>query len=74
VGGSLPVAYAYYSEFLPRSERGRYLGGLVMMWALGGVYVAVLAWLILPRTGKYLCETQKVVKIEIQSNFFIYFF
>ncbi|KAF4527248.1 hypothetical protein B566_EDAN015921 [Ephemera danica] len=28
VGGSLPVAYAYYSEFLPRAERGRYLGGL----------------------------------------------
>jgi MFS transporter, VNT family, synaptic vesicle glycoprotein 2 len=52
VGGSLPVAYAYYSEFLPRVERGRYLSGLVMMWALGGVYVALLAWIILPRTGK----------------------
>lgn len=48
----MPVAYAYYSEFLPRVERGRFLSGLVMMWALGGVYVALLAWIILPRTGK----------------------
>ncbi|CAB3373530.1 Hypothetical predicted protein [Cloeon dipterum] len=56
VGGSLPVAYAYYSEFLPRNERGRYLSGLVIMWALGGVYVALLAWIILPRTGLQVAE------------------
>ncbi|XP_059473712.1 synaptic vesicle glycoprotein 2B-like [Neocloeon triangulifer] len=56
VGGSLPVAYAYYSEFLPRSDRGRFLSGLVMMWSLGGVYVALLAWIILPRTGLQVAE------------------
>jgi putative MFS transporter len=51
VGGTLPVDYSIFSEYLPRSNRGRYLVILESFWALGTIVAAGLAWLIVPRVG-----------------------
>jgi len=48
VGGTLPVDYAVFSEYLPMKNRGRYLVVLESFWAVGTIVVAGLAWLILP--------------------------
>ncbi len=49
VGGTLPVDYSIFSEYLPRRDRGRYLVLLESFWALGTIVAAGLAWLIVPR-------------------------
>lgn len=51
VGGTLPVDYAIFAEYLPRQKRGRYLVYLEAFWALGALVAAGLAWLIVPRVG-----------------------
>ncbi|GIZ00882.1 hypothetical protein CEXT_127252 [Caerostris extrusa] len=40
IGGSLPIVFTFYSEFLVRKNRGRYLSFLLVFWALGGIFVA----------------------------------
>ena len=49
VGGTLPVDYAIFGEYLPTKNRGRYLVYLESFWALGTIIAAGLAWLIVPR-------------------------
>lgn len=51
VGGTLPVDYAIFAEYLPAQKRGRYLVLLESFWALGSVLAAGLAWLIVPTLG-----------------------
>lgn len=51
VGGTLPVDYAIFAEFLPREKRGRYLVLLEAFWALGALVAAGLSWLVVPRAG-----------------------
>ena len=51
VGGTLPVDYAIFAEYLPANKRGRYLVLLESFWALGAVFAAGLAWLIVPTLG-----------------------
>jgi MFS transporter, putative metabolite:H+ symporter len=51
VGGTLPVDYAIFAEYLPARKRGRYLVLLESFWALGTIAVAGLAWLIVPTLG-----------------------
>ncbi|MBC7317825.1 MFS transporter [Candidatus Bipolaricaulota bacterium] len=51
VGGTLPVDYAVFAEFLPREKRGRYLVILEAFWALGALVAAGLSWLVVPRVG-----------------------
>ncbi|KAI9559572.1 hypothetical protein GHT06_013577 [Daphnia sinensis] len=51
LGGSLPILIAYFSEFIPRPQRVKFLSGLLACWAFGGIYVALMAWAILPKTG-----------------------
>jgi MFS transporter, putative metabolite:H+ symporter len=51
VGGTLPVDYSIFAEYLPPQKRGRYLVLLEAFWALGAVVAAGLAWLIVPRLG-----------------------
>jgi len=48
VGGTLPVDYSIFSEYLPKRHRGRYLVLLESFWALGTIVAAALAWLIVP--------------------------
>lgn len=51
VGGTLPVDYSIFAEYLPREKRGRYLVYLESFWALGTILGAGLAWLIVPSFG-----------------------
>ncbi len=51
VGGTLPVDYSIFAEYLPVQKRGRYLVLLEAFWALGSIFAAGLAWLIVPRLG-----------------------
>ena len=51
VGGTLPVDYSIYSEYLPVKKRGRNLVILESFWALGTIVAAGLAWFIVPRFG-----------------------
>lgn len=51
VGGTLPVDYSIFAEYLPPKKRGRYLVLLESFWALGTVAAAGLAWLVMPTLG-----------------------
>jgi len=51
VGGTLPVDYSIFAEYLPTKKRGRYLVILESFWALGTIVAAGLAWLVVPRLG-----------------------
>jgi len=51
VGGTLPVDYGMFSEYLPTANRGRRLVLLEAFWALGTVVAAGLAWIVVPRLG-----------------------
>ncbi len=51
VGGTLPVDYSIFAEYLPAEKRGRYLVLLESFWALGTIVAAGLAWLIVPHLG-----------------------
>ena len=51
VGGTLPVDYSIFAEYLPTKKRGQYLVLLEAFWAVGTILAAGLAWLIVPRFG-----------------------
>ncbi len=51
VGGALPVDYGMFSEYLPTKNRGRRLVYLEAFWALGTVFAAGVAWLVVPSLG-----------------------
>ncbi|MFQ3547925.1 MAG: MFS transporter, partial [Termitinemataceae bacterium] len=51
VGGTLPVDYAVFAEFLPAKDRGKRLVLLESFWALGTIVAAGAAWLVVPRFG-----------------------
>lgn len=48
LGGSGPVIWSYFAEFQPRSKRGSMLSFMAAFWTLGNLFVAGLAWLIIP--------------------------
>ncbi|GFY76749.1 synaptic vesicle glycoprotein 2B [Trichonephila inaurata madagascariensis] len=60
IGGSLPIVFTFYSEFLVRKNRGKHLSFLLVFWALGGLFVAVLAWGIIPRSGATIMDTKRL--------------
>ncbi len=51
VGGTLPVDYAVFAEFLPAKDRGKRLVLLESFWAFGTLAAAGAAWLVVPRLG-----------------------
>ncbi len=51
VGGTLPVDYSIFAEYLPTRNRGRHLVLLEAFWALGSLAAAGLAWLVVPNLG-----------------------
>ncbi len=51
VGGTLPVDYGMFSEYLPAEKRGSRLVLLESFWAFGTIAAAGLAWLVVPRLG-----------------------
>ena len=48
VGGSIPVIFTYFIEFLPTSQRGAYMVYLAWFWMVGAIFTAGLAWMIIP--------------------------
>lgn len=48
VGGSLPVIFSYYTEFLPKHHRGSLISVLATFWMMGNIIAAGLAWIIIP--------------------------
>uniref|UniRef100_A0A8C1EPE1 Synaptic vesicle glycoprotein 2Bb n=2 Tax=Cyprinus carpio TaxID=7962 RepID=A0A8C1EPE1_CYPCA len=51
IGGSVPIVYSYFSEFLQMNKRGEHLSWLCMFWMMGGIYASFTAWGIIPRYG-----------------------
>jgi putative MFS transporter len=51
VGGTLPVDYGMFTEYVPAKDRGKRLVLLESFWAFGTLVAAALAWLIVPRLG-----------------------
>ncbi|XP_053575891.1 synaptic vesicle glycoprotein 2B [Bombina bombina] len=51
IGGSLPIVFAYFSEFLAREKRGEHLSWLCMFWMIGALYASAMAWSIIPHYG-----------------------
>ena len=51
VGGTLPVNYSIFSEFIPAKNRGKNLVYLEAFWALGTIAAAGFSWLIVPNYG-----------------------
>ncbi|KAM9854211.1 synaptic vesicle glycoprotein 2C isoform 2-T2 [Aulostomus maculatus] len=50
VGGSIPVIFSYFSEFMPRLRRGAMISALATFWMAGNILAAGLAWMVIPRT------------------------
>ncbi|KAM7350457.1 synaptic vesicle glycoprotein 2B isoform 1-T2 [Cochliomyia hominivorax] len=48
LGGSGPVIWSYFAEFQPKSKRGSMLSFMAAFWTFGNLFVAGLAWLIIP--------------------------
>ncbi|KAK5639200.1 hypothetical protein RI129_011692 [Pyrocoelia pectoralis] len=56
LGGSGPVIWSYFAEFQPKSKRGSMLSFMAAFWTLGNLFVAGLAWLIIPAGIGYTSE------------------
>ncbi|XP_027016953.2 synaptic vesicle glycoprotein 2Ba [Tachysurus fulvidraco] len=51
IGGSIPIVYTYFAEFLHMDKRGEHLSWLCLFWMLGGLYASFSAWGIIPHYG-----------------------
>eukprot|EP00178_Gracilaria_changii_P013744 TRINITY_DN3873_c0_g1_i1.p1 TRINITY_DN3873_c0_g1~~TRINITY_DN3873_c0_g1_i1.p1 ORF type:complete len:578 (+),score=80.37 TRINITY_DN3873_c0_g1_i1:177-1910(+) len=49
--GGLPVSFTFLLELLPVSRRGRWGMVIALFWALGSIFEAAVALLVLPRFG-----------------------
>ncbi|XP_072291854.1 synaptic vesicle glycoprotein 2C [Eucyclogobius newberryi] len=49
VGGSIPVIFSYFSEFMPRLRRGAMISALATFWMAGNILAAGLAWSVIPQ-------------------------
>ncbi|KAM7138349.1 synaptic vesicle glycoprotein 2A-like [Macrochelys suwanniensis] len=52
IGGSIPIVFSYFSEFLAQEKRGEHLSWLCMFWMIGGIYASAMAWAIIPHYGR----------------------
>lgn len=43
------MIFTYFAEFQPKSKRGSMLSFMAAFWTLGNLFVAGLAWLIIPQ-------------------------
>lgn len=48
LGGAGPVIWSYFAEFQPKKKRGAMLSFMAAFWTLGNLFVAGLAWVIIP--------------------------
>lgn len=49
------MIWSYFAEFQPKSKRGAMLSFMAAFWTLGNLFVAGLAWVIIP-SGQYFCN------------------
>ncbi|XP_012261859.1 synaptic vesicle glycoprotein 2B [Athalia rosae] len=56
LGGSGPVIWSYFAEFQPKSKRGSMLSFMAAFWTLGNLFVAGLAWAIIPHKIGFASE------------------
>lgn len=63
LGGSGPVIWSYFAEFQPKSKRGSMLSFMAAFWTVGNLFVAGLAWWIIP-SGK---STRKSIAFAISN-------
>lgn len=63
VGGSIPIIFSYFSEFMPRLRRGAMMSALATFWMTGNVMAAGLAWLVIPQTWAHF----QVGALDFQS-------
>ncbi|CAL8260736.1 unnamed protein product [Merluccius merluccius] len=54
VGGSIPVIFSYFSEFLPRLRRGAMISALATFWMAGNILAAGLAWWVIPASWAHV--------------------
>lgn len=59
LGGSGPVIWSYFAEFQPKVKRGSMLSSMAAFWTLGNLFVAGLAWLVIPTDIGFSSETFK---------------
>lgn len=67
IGGSIPIVFSYYSEFLAQEKRGEHLSWLCMFWMIGGIYASAMAWAIIPHYGKKT-YSQKIIKGNVLDS------
>ena len=48
----MPLVVPYFGEFIPIKRRRLATTLLFVCWPLGAAYVILIAWFILPSTGK----------------------
>ncbi|XP_077285305.1 synaptic vesicle glycoprotein 2B-like [Arctopsyche grandis] len=56
LGGSGPVIWSYFAEFQPKTKRGSMLSFMAAFWTLGNLFVAGLAWVVIPSEIGYESE------------------
>ncbi|XP_063237443.1 synaptic vesicle glycoprotein 2C-like [Bacillus rossius redtenbacheri] len=59
IGGVFPIVMAHFAELLSKADRAKYLSFLLMFWALGGVFVALVGWALIPTTGADVVQESK---------------
>ncbi|XP_045482408.1 synaptic vesicle glycoprotein 2B isoform X1 [Harmonia axyridis] len=59
LGGSGPVIWSYFAEFQPKVKRGSMLSSMAAFWTLGNLFVAGLAWLVIPKDIGFTSDSFK---------------
>lgn len=67
LGGSGPVIWSYFAEFQPKSRRGSMLSFMAAFWTIGNLFVAGLAWIIIPSGESKSFEKESCFLITCQS-------
>ncbi|XP_026325826.1 synaptic vesicle glycoprotein 2B [Hyposmocoma kahamanoa] len=76
LGGSGPVIWSYFAEFQPKKKRGAMLSFMAAFWTLGNLFVAGLAWVIIPseiggETGGFVYNSWRIFLLVMSLPSFL---
>ncbi|KAM3965538.1 synaptic vesicle glycoprotein 2B [Aphomia sociella] len=76
LGGSGPVIWSYFAEFQPKKKRGAMLSFMAAFWTLGNLFVAGLAWVIIPAeiggvTGGFVYNSWRIFLLVMSLPSFV---
>ncbi|XP_028175157.1 synaptic vesicle glycoprotein 2C [Ostrinia nubilalis] len=76
LGGSGPVIWSYFAEFQPKKKRGAMLSFMAAFWTLGNLFVAGLAWVIIPSeiggsTGGFVYNSWRIFLLVMSLPSFV---